>query len=111
MIQNWVFKSNDIDDTFPDLTAVLFDGKIIVDDNVNKKIVVYSGDGTVFKVLPKYINKESKILNPDYSFYKYWDVQGYTTEGNIWYQIDSYFLKSPTGQLIKHQQQSRRSWE
>ncbi len=52
--------------------------------------------------MPWYIYENgSKKVNPEYKFYKYWNVQGYTPEGNIWYKIDSYFLKSPTGQLLK----------
>jgi len=99
---NFGIERGDTSDQLPNLTAVIFDGKTIISDEVNKREVVYNSDGTLYKVIPWYIVKNgSKIVNPDYPLYKYWNVQGYTPEGNIWFKIDKYSLKSPSGQLIK----------
>jgi len=95
-------KRGDTSDRFPWLTAILSDGKIVISDGVNEREVVFNSDGTLFKVISWYIQSGTeKTVSSEYPLYKYWDVQGYTTEGNIWIKINNYLLKSPTGELLK----------
>jgi hypothetical protein len=95
-------ESGDISDRLPWLTAVLYDGKIVISDQVNGREIIYNSSGTLFKVVPSRIQSGAeRIVNPEYPLYQYWNVQGYTTEGNVWIKKRKYLLKSATGQIIK----------
>lgn len=100
---NFGIESGDTSDRFPSLAAILFDGRIVVSDQVNKRETIYKSDGTLLKTIPWDVYQNgTKTMNPDYPSNQYWNVQGYTPEGNVWIEISSkYALKSPTGQLIK----------
>ena len=100
---NFGIESGDTSDRFPSLAAILFDGRIVISDQVNEREVIYKNDGTLLKIVPWYIYQNStKTMNPEYPTNQYWNVQGYTPEGNVWIEIgNTYALKSPTGQTIK----------
>jgi len=95
----------DTNDVFGGPFYILIDGKLIVTDLMNGRRKIYSGDGTLMKVvkcvksLTGEWNEECRIPLSDY-------IQT-TTEGNIWVgpleylKQQGYSLYSPTGQLIK----------
>ena len=94
----------DTNDVFGGPFYILIDGRLIVTDLMNGRRKIYSGDGTLMKVI-KCVkspigewNEECRIPLDDY-------IQT-TTDGNIWlgliqYRKQQYSLYSPAGQLIK----------
>lgn len=96
-------EKDETSDRLPELTAILFDGKMIISDQVNEREAVFNGDGTLFKVLPWDIYQNgTKITNPEYALYHYWNVQGFTPEGNIWmFMGEDYILSSTSGETLK----------
>lgn len=96
-------EKGDTSDRFPNLTAILFDGKIIISDQVNERELVYKSEGSLFKVVPwEIIHNGQKMTNPEFKLYHYWNVQGYTSDGSVWTKFDNYVLvKSSTGETIK----------
>ena len=91
----------DMGTTFPSLVAVLFNGKIVILDEINERQIVYNNDGTLFKVVPWKISKDGiKKINPEYILYNYYNVEGYTSNNQIWNGFDDYILKAATGEII-----------
>jgi hypothetical protein len=100
--QEFGLDQGDTSDSGPLLTVILADSKIVMSDQVNEREVIYDNNGTLLKVVPCYIYQGGqKIKNPEYSLYQYWNIQGYTREGNVWMKISNYLLKSPTGEVLK----------
>ncbi|MGA1826031.1 MAG: fibronectin type III domain-containing protein [bacterium] len=102
--ENFGLRKGDIQDTIPLITGILLDESIILTDEVNRRDVVYDKKGHLVKVVPWYIHKgDEKIDNPEYEKYKFWNIQGFTSEGNVWYRSGGkYLLKSLTdGKIIK----------
>lgn len=90
-------------DIFPLIEAITPDNKIIINDAVNKKQIVYGLNGIFIKEVKWIIKNQSGDWTyydvPEYSF---GPVVGYSNEGNIYTGSgNSYLLKSPTGQVIK----------
>ncbi|HWR58493.1 MAG TPA: fibronectin type III domain-containing protein [Thermodesulfovibrionales bacterium] len=95
-------ESGDTSDRLPSLAAVLSDGRIVISDEVNEREVIYTSNGTLLKIVPWDITQNgSKVANPEYPKYQYWNVQGFTSEGNIWIKIDDFMLKSSSGEVLK----------
>ena len=92
----------DTSDSFPDIDAVLPDGRIIIHDGVNKRFDIYNMSGVLINNIYWYVNNGSSgTVNPVFSTYQFMNVQGYTPDGNIWMEIENdYLLKTPTGTLL-----------
>jgi hypothetical protein len=92
----------DSGDTFASLEAVTPDGKIVVSDQINKKQLAYSLDGSLIKEV-KWIEKgkgggQTSYDIPEYSF---GPIVGYSANGNIYTSSgEKYYLVSPNGQLL-----------
>lgn len=99
---NFGISAGDIEDKFPYLVAVLFNDNIVISDIVKAREMVYSRDGSLIKMVPWYIyQNEKKIENPEYQATHYWNVQGYTVDGNTWMRLKDYVLVDLNGQILK----------
>ena len=96
-------EKGDMSDRLPWLTAILHDGKLVISDKVNERELVYANNGAVLEVVSWYVVENgTKSVNPDYPKYKYWNVQGYTSDGSIWWNSGTkYFLRSSTGEILQ----------
>ena len=100
--RNFGIERGDLEDKLPLLTAITIEEKMIISDRANEREIVYSSDESLYKIIPWYLYRDDKkIVNPEFPKYNYWNIQGYTPEGNIWVKFDKYHLKSPTGQLLE----------
>lgn len=99
---NFGIENGETSDRFPSLAAILSNGRIVISDQVNEREVLYNSDGVLIKIVPWFIYQNAtKTTNPEYPTYQYWNVQGYTPEGNIWIKIKNYTLKDSSGQIIR----------
>lgn len=98
---NFGIENDDTSDRFPSLAGVLLDGRIVISDQVNEREALYNSDGQFLKLVNWFVDLNGTITpNPEYAQNQYWNIQGYTAEGNMWMKIDNYLLKSPSGQLL-----------
>lgn len=96
-------EQGDSGDEFPEIEAIIPDGKIVISDTVNKKQLVFTNDGNFIKEV-KWMLKAQSGGRTTYSVpeFSYGSVLGYTGDGNIYTSSgNNFFLKSPSGQLIK----------
>jgi len=105
--ENFGLSKQEIQDIIPLIKGILLDGSIGLTDSANRRDVVYDKQGHLIKVVPWYIHKgDKKIDNPEYEKDRFGDIQGFTSEGNIWFRGgtygDKYILKSLSdGKIIK----------
>jgi hypothetical protein len=94
--------AGDSGDTFPSLEAVTPDDKIVISDQINKKQIVYSLNGSLIREV-KWVEKRKEGGQTFYEIpeYSFGPIAGYSANGNIYTSSgEKYFLVSPTGQLL-----------
>lgn len=93
----------DSGDGFPEIEAIIPEGKIVISDTVNKKQLVFNADGSLFKEVNWPITSQgggrTSYSVPEFSFET---ILGYRSDGNIYTGAgNKYFLKNSTGQLLQ----------
>lgn len=102
-VKQFGIEHGDSGDDFPLIEAITPDNKIVITDMVNKKQIVYGLDSSFVKEV-KWVVKSQTGGRTYYDIaeYSFGPVVGYSDDGNIYTGSgNKYFLKSPTGQLIK----------